>query len=74
MRHVFRLVYPEFYYDIAAAVKERGITLPRSARWVLSDDLDSVCDNGFKRGWGRFHDFCAGFYHGAKDLLSSRAR
>lgn len=74
MRHVFRLVYPEFYYDVAAAVKERAIELPKSARWVLSDDLASVCDNEFKRAWDRFHRFGAGLYHGIDDWVKGKTR
>lgn len=74
MEHVFRLVYPEFYYDIAAAVRERGITLPVTARWVLSDDLASICDNKFKRNWERFHAFGANLYHGIKDQINSKKR
>lgn len=74
MEHVFRLVYPEFYYDIAAAVRDRGITLPVTARWVPSDDLASVCDNKFKRNWERFHAFGANLYHGIKDRINTKKR
>lgn len=63
MRHIFRLTYPFYYHDIAEAVRERGIELPPSARWVLSDDIDRICDNKFKRGWERFHKFGANIYH-----------
>lgn len=63
MKHVFRLTYPMFYYEVAAAVRERNIKLPKSAEWVLSDNLDEVCDNDFKRAWERFHNFGAGLYY-----------
>lgn len=74
MEHVFRLIYPEFYYDIAAAVKKRSIILPRSARWVLSDDLALVCDNRFKRCWDKFHRFGASLYHGIRDRVQGKVR
>lgn len=67
MRYVFRLTYPFYYHDIAEAVRSRGITLPSSARWILSDDIDRICDNKFKRSWGRFHKFGANLYHSIRD-------
>lgn len=74
MEHIFRLIYPEFYFEIASVVKERGVCLPKSARWVLADDLASVCDNKFKREWEKFHMFWANLYHVLKDQMKGRNR
>lgn len=63
MKHFFRLTYPFYYHDIAEAVRARGIELPPSARWVLSDNIDLICDNKFKRGWERFHRLGSDIYH-----------
>lgn len=63
MKHFFRLTYPFYYHDIAEAVRARGIELPPSARWVLSGNIDLICDNKFKRGWERFHRLGSDIYH-----------
>lgn len=63
MKNFFLLTYPFYYHDIAYAVRSRNIKLPKSANWVLSGNLDAICDNGFKRAWKRFHNFGASLYH-----------
>mgnify|MGYP004569145707 FL=1 len=74
MEHVFRLVYPFYYRDVADAARANAVNLPRSARWVFSKKLDSVCDNGFKRGWDKFHRFGASLYHGICDCVQGKVR
>lgn len=74
MEHMFRLVYPFYYRDVADAARANAVNLPRSARWVFSKKLDSVCDNGFKRGWDKFHRFGASLYHGICDCVQGKVR
>ena len=74
MRNVFRMTKPFYYHDIADAARGNGVTLPRSANWLYSDDLDAICDNGFKRGWEKFHRIGANLYHGIDDRLKGKVR
>ena len=74
MRYVFRLTKPFYYHDIANAARGNGVTLPRSVNWLYSDDLDAICDNGFKRGWEKFHRSGANLYHGIDDRLKGKVR
>lgn len=62
MRFFFKLIYPMYYFIREDALKHKS-SVPKCLRWILSDDLEHICDNGFKRGWDRFHKFGASLYH-----------
>lgn len=48
--HYIELIhYPFYYHEIAASARENGASLPESARWVLSENLERICDNPRKR-------------------------
>lgn len=55
--HYYLIIhYPQFYRDIARAAKDNGVTLPRSARWVLSPNVERICLNGRKRVLNRIYE------------------
>lgn len=54
--HYYLIIhYPQFYRDIARAAKENGVTLPRSAHWVLSPNVERICSNTRKRVLNRMY-------------------
>lgn len=62
MRFFYRMKMVTYRYIQQAALTRRK-NIPRCFSWLFSDRLETICDNGFKRGWERFHKFGAGFYH-----------
>lgn len=63
MHYILLLSFPFYYHDVANAVKARGIKLPNSARWVLSDKLDKICNNRFKFALRSLRKFGGKIYH-----------
>lgn len=62
MRYFFRLEIA-FYRYIRESTLNCKENIPACFSWILSDNLEDICDNGFKRGWDRFHKFGANLYH-----------
>ena len=63
MHYILRLSYPFYYHDVANAVRARGISLPDSASWVLSGNLDRICNNKFKAALRSLRRLGVKIYH-----------
>lgn len=63
MHYILRLSYPFYYHDVANAVRARGISLPDSASWVLSGNLDRICNNKFKAALRSLRRLGGKIYH-----------
>lgn len=48
LRYVLPIHYPFYYSDAARASEANGIDLPKSARWISSDNLERIADNPAK--------------------------
>ena len=62
MKHFYQMKIAHYRYIKEDALKhKKGI--PVCFSWIFSDNLEYICDNGFKQGWDRFHKFGANLYH-----------